>query len=776
MAHSPAADCKMALHPKKVEGGGARVVCGTISSQQQRVEEEMSNGGSTVQCDKASPENQTKMEHGPDKNVSIDQLKAKGLLTVLSVRPRLKEEKAPVVVSLIGSLTRQKALKPEAAGLNGTQFRRGNGAGVFKLTHAANSNHKSLLAAATSVEADKRAAVADVSIEEQKDMELGREWFSETRRAKDFDYQGHRMRIQSKRALAFASTNREGLRSCIAKYKTLPNVDSQTIAQMDMVVAESEAIYSRIEAKLNLARVELDDDNCVEWTDVHTVVMADAAELSELVCETRSFLGDFTDDFFPSIKLEPYLKDLSTPESVEDNLKKRLAVVLRSNKFYCKHSNSDGEILTMVDVYNHALSQTHDYFRALSDSVSKPIKSAKEGVKFVKSRVTSGEYTMDDLFAASGKAVMKLSEAAYALADFSEGTYAVPVNDLLSVLALQEKYDVTPDEIVESLESLIREIGKHEPSINKAVAVDYRPKYNPEAPYKCARCSSTDHRVEFCPLGSKCGKCKIAGLLCGGSSKKSQHTECDPLGLMAPIEHFFFLELAKLAVKSDDVTPLTNCCSTVILVTTPSRFADITRIMHRSIDDSKSGSAVALRFTETPAFKSGVASRKCAEFLNSYHSVVHEAKAAKEAAEQAAKEEKIAAQAARKAAAEAARSEAALAAATSRSAFDFMAIPDDVKTVILAQYAGESTDIAEESENVEASDDEGDDSGDEALAKFFGKPKPNNRSGEYNARQRRDWQLQKFCRYNEFDQCGGFRDDRKKGRGSGHRGRTSDNE
>lgn len=789
MACSTAATSDFALCattlPDKVESGVAPVVS-DVSSRLLRAEEEMSNGGSPVQL--LSAENKDQMGQGPDKSVFIDQLKAKGLLTVLTVgtKPKpqessdVKEKKQAAPVALV--LTPRKEPKPEAAGLKASTSRRGHGAGGFKIATRTQVRQMSMAALSEEV-IDIRNAHVD--FEAQKETELAREWCFEVHHADDFDYEGHMLRSGSKRALIYVETSVESLRSCLAQYTAKLNYDEDLRSHMVETIRNCEACYDRIFSELDPRGSKRMKGFCVDWDSVHALVMMDAAEVAEAVDDVRSSLGDLADHFLPSIQLEKYRKDLPTSESVDGILIKRLAAILESNEFNRKYLLSEEgatPTMTMMDVYHNAQSQARDYLQTLLDSVSKPLKSAKDGLKVIKTRIASGEFTMNDLFAASGKVVTKLSEAAFAA--FNLIGVPAPVNDMLEVLALQEKYNVTPDDIVEALEVLLRKLQTNDGIIE---VPNFRPPKKND--YKCARCGSADHLVTFCPLSAKCSKCHCAGLQCR-SSKENETGECDPFGLMALIEHFFFLELAKLTVDPDDIMILNECCSTVC-DTTAKRFSVIAQIIQTSMPKkvTKSTAAAAtasretpVRLTETPAFKVGIAYPKCVEFLDSYRHAVLAARTAKEAAEQAALETRIAAEAAQAAAALAARTARAAAAASraavSESNFDILTIPSEIKADLLARFPCELVMTQDEDDVAEESEDDDEDSGDSVLAQMFGRP-PDNHAQTFTASEIRLAHLKKMKKdgisCSEVNFCGSDYK-AKKHSGGGHRGRHSDRE
>lgn len=769
--------------PDTVESGVASVVS-DVSSRLLRAEGEMSNGGSPVQL--VSAEKQDQMGQGLDKSVFIDQLKAKGLLTVLTVSTKSLPKEVHVAPQEKVELVRtsRKEPKPVAAGVGLSTSRRGHGASVFKIHNRATFHQTSMTAFAEDV-ADKTAAHVDVQedVEAQKDAELARSWCFATHNTEDFDYEGHMLRSESKRALTFVETSVESLRSCLAQYTSQVNHDEDLRSHMVETISICEVVRDRISSQLDPHGSSRGKGACVDWDSVHALVMMDAAEVAEAVDDIRSSLGDLAGHFLPSIQLETYRKDLPTAESVDGTLLKRLAVVLGSNEFYGKHKFSDeGATLTMMDVYHNALSQARDYLRTLLDSVSKPLKSAKEGLKVIKTRVASGEFTMNDLFAASGKAITKLSEAAFAV--FNLIGVPAPVNDMLSVLALKEKYNVTPEEIVESLEVLLRKIQRHDSLIE---VPNFRPPK--EKNYKCARCGSTDHLVAFCPLAAKCSTCHCAGLQCK-PSKDGEIMGCDPYGLMALIEHFFFLELLKLTVDQDDITLLNSCCSKVC-DTTPARFSVISQIIKTSMPKKVTGSTAAAaaascktpsRFTETPAFRVAVASSKCVEFLDSYRHAVLAARAAKEAAEQAALESRIAAEAAQAAARAAAMKTARavpVRVAESEESIDILTIPSDVKTFLLARKGDWLVETDDDGE-VEESDDDDDDenNGDDTLAQMFGRP-INNHARTFTASEIRLAHLKKMKKAgfscSEVNLCGSDYQPKKRS-GRGHQSKHSNSE
>ncbi len=504
------------------------------------------------------------------------------------------------------------------------------------------------------------------------------------------------------KAQLFVRSTLELFVGCLAQYSADSSADEGLCGDIAHIIAKTKDSHDKI-----LLTATLDT---MPWEEKYEIVEAEVNKVEEWLSELTSTFGESASSVL-LVSLEKYRSSLPTAVAVDEFLTNKLDREVTANNAFCA-GNFIGTGLTTINLYDVALKKAIDYLKCLRESISMPIKSANDGLRAIRKHYTAGTFTMESLTLASKKAILKLSEAVVSFSNLFGSATVVDLTDaILVALATLDRYNITPEKIDEDLDKLLKLVGRLNSSFSEV------PGCRPPKPkdggklYECARCKSHDHLVTYCPMAAKCAKCKCAGLHCKPSTEDDEGF-CDPFGLKALIEHFFFLEVAKFTVQNTDELSYFRDASRKIADTTPDSFGALIAIL-MTAPRKKAAAAAPLSLKESDSFLKAVASPQCQAFLCAHQQAIMEEQSRREAARLAA-EEKLDAE---RSLFEILRQKNTVKAITlhvpETEAFEWEA-PSELKTITKRLAATVEEEISEVSEN--SDEEDADEDADEALA------------------------------------------------------------
>ncbi len=559
-------------------------------------------------------------------------------VTVAAVEPAPETAGEPVTAEekkLV--LTPRKPKLPTLAGWGVGGGRRGQGASNgFKSFSTRASTYVSTKEAVKAAEEVRGAAsidlYAEAEDEDEWDMIINGYGSKSTRDNTEDDETIH-FTYLCHVAKNFVGSTLEQFIGCLAQYSMIEPVDDDILGEIEGNITGTRRVLDTI-----LLTILKEDQS---WEEKCEIVMDEAAKVDAWLEELTTTFGESASRFL-LVNLEKHRSVLATAAKVDEYLTLKLDKSVFANNAF-SIDNFQKNDLTMINLYDASLKKAADYMKCLHESISMPVKSAKEGLTSINKHISAGTFTLESLVLTARKAITRLSAAVISVENLYGSDFVVnEMNAVLGTLAKLERYDITPQQICEDIGQLHKLVGaltRFMPEV---------PKFEPPMPrdgrqYTCSCCKSTNHVIAFCPLTQvKCKKCKCAGLLCKPSTNDVEGV-CDPFGIMSLVTHFFFLEIAKFSVSTTDELPFFCEFSRTIVDVTPKIFGSVVAIL---LDDKRQRSAAAapFAFKESVSFNRAVASPQCQAFLRAHQKAIAEEQSRREAARLADEEKLVAEQ------------------------------------------------------------------------------------------------------------------------------------
>lgn len=202
--------------------------------------------------------------------------------------------------------------------------------------------------------------------------------------------------------------------------------------------------------------------------------------------------------------------------------------------------------ISLLDVHYAALDKSLAYMRVGRSLVFKHIQKAEEHLTDLRKMAVDETVSFMEMRNKAMLVVTRFVEVIDMAANLCTRDISRegPVKVLEGLINLENTEGVTPETIVtmaENVRDYVKPVETEFPEIPS-----YKPFSKNGREYKCTGCGTDKHTVGYCHI-FKCGKCGCGGLNCKGAKNGNV---CDPLELKHVLNHFFFLELAKLTVES----------------------------------------------------------------------------------------------------------------------------------------------------------------------------------------------------------------------------------